>query len=193
MKNPKVVTIKIAGPAGLGIKSSGLLLSKILVAHGYYICDYNEYPSLVRGGHNTYQVSFSLQEIHAPYCKVDILFSLKPGHWQEHQEELKSDALVFSEEKVKGILPLPLSEIALKAGSPLTANIICLGVITFLFSLDQKICKKIITTTYKKGSEENLKAFDLGYKYISQTFKGGGRRGTPKQRGPLWVFLGENA
>jgi len=49
-----VFTIKIAGPAGAGIKSSGLLLSNILVRHGFNIRDYVEYPSLVKGCHNTY-------------------------------------------------------------------------------------------------------------------------------------------
>ena len=75
----KVKTIKISGPAGLGIKSGGLLLSRILLKHGYFIHDYTEYPSLIRGGHNTYQVSFSSQEVKAPFYKIDYFFALKPN------------------------------------------------------------------------------------------------------------------
>ena len=44
----KVWTIKIAGPAGTGIKSVGNLLSQILNQNGYFLKDYSEYPSLVR-------------------------------------------------------------------------------------------------------------------------------------------------
>ena len=54
----KVWTVKIAGPAGAGVKSAGLLLAQILNESGYFLKDYSEYPSLVRGGHNTYQISF---------------------------------------------------------------------------------------------------------------------------------------
>ena len=61
----KIWTIKIAGPAGTGIKSVGNLLSQILSQSGYYLKDYSEYPSLVRGGHNTYQVSFSTELVFA--------------------------------------------------------------------------------------------------------------------------------
>ncbi|MBU3935662.1 2-oxoacid:acceptor oxidoreductase family protein, partial [Patescibacteria group bacterium] len=71
-----IITIKIAGPAGLGIKSGGLLLSEILLAHGFHLHDYSEYPSLIRGGHNTYQVSFSSSNFFAPLYQVDLFFSL---------------------------------------------------------------------------------------------------------------------
>ena len=84
----KVYTIKIAGPAGLGIKSIGQLFSKILIAHGFNLADYSEYPSLVRGGHNTYQISFSKDEVFAPHYQIDIFFSILANHWQMHQNEL---------------------------------------------------------------------------------------------------------
>ena len=69
----KVWTVKIAGPAGTGIKSAGLLLAKMLNESGYFLQDYSEYPSLVRGGHNTYQVSFSTEKV---YCVHKKLFCL---------------------------------------------------------------------------------------------------------------------
>lgn len=71
------MTLKISGPAGAGIKSSGLLLSRILINHGFYTADYSEYPSLIRGGLNTYQLTFSDLPLFSPYQKVDLSFDIK--------------------------------------------------------------------------------------------------------------------
>ena len=152
----KVMTIKIAGPAGMGIKSSGLLLSRILLTHGFNIIDYSEYPSLIRGGHNTYQLSFSPQKIHSVSQTVDIFFSLTANHHQQHRSEFHSKTLVFTPKN------LPHDQLSSKR-----SNIICLGIVAFLFDLDKKLCRQHIKTQYPKFSISNLKAFDLGLSHAS--------------------------
>jgi len=164
----QVCTVKIAGPAGTGIKSSGLLLSQILLHHGFNIRDYSEYPSLVRGGHNTYQVSFSLGEIFAPHQKIDLFFALQPHHWQQHQQEFDQKSLVFAPDST---LTLPLGELATQIGGPLYINTLCLGVAAYVLNLDQKTCLKIINHQFGSGSP-NLKAFKTGFTYASQNFSG---------------------
>ena len=159
-------TLKIVGPAGSGIKSSGLLLSNLLLKHGYYLRDYSEYPSLVRGGHNTYQVTFSQKEIFAPHSHIDVFFSLFPGHWQAHNSEFSSTTLVFGDDTTH---PLPLKALSSQLGSPLSANTICLGVAAFLLSLDTKICASEIKAVYGNKSV-NLKAFSVGYEYARQHY-----------------------
>jgi len=162
-----VYTVKIAGPAGAGIKSSGLLLSNILLKHGFNIRDYSEYPSLVRGGHNTYQVSFSAGEVFAPHFNIDIFFSLISGHWQAHQTEFSTNTLVFGDDAA---IPLPLKELTDQVGSPVFGNTICVGVGAFLLNLDKNICSECITKTY--GSDPtNISAFDLGYDYASKNYQ----------------------
>lgn len=47
---------KVGGPAGEGIMTTGLIFSKVVSRHGWQVFDYTEYPSLITGGHNTYQV-----------------------------------------------------------------------------------------------------------------------------------------
>ena len=70
-----VVSVKIGGPAGMGVKSVGLMLAKIAARSGYQICDNTEYPSLIRGGHNVMQVNFSEREVTAPRLKSDLLIA----------------------------------------------------------------------------------------------------------------------
>ncbi len=164
-------TIKIAGPAGSGIKSAGQLFSKILIDHGFNLADYSEYPSLVRGGHNTYQITFSDQKVFSTHFNVDLFFSVYPGHWQQHQDEFSKSTLVFSEEDFSGVkskanfINLPLKEMATEAGSSMVINTLCLGVATYLYNLDAKKAKEFICEAYAKYGEINCKAFDLSYEY----------------------------
>lgn len=162
-----VYTVKIAGPAGQGIKSSGLLLSNILLKHGFNLRDYSEYPSLVRGGHNTYQVSFSAGDIFAPHFNIDIFFSLIPSHWQAHQTEFSTSTLVFGDDAT---IPLPLKELIGQLGTTVYGNTICLGVCAYLLNLDKNICSECITKTYGSDST-NISAFDLGYEYAQKNYQ----------------------
>lgn len=170
-------TIKIAGPAGLGIKSIGQLFSKILIAHGFNLADYSEYPSLIRGGHNTYQISFSKNKIFAPHYNVDIFFSILSGHWQTHQSEFSSKTLIFSDENLnkndlkKGIFAnLPLKELANEVGSPIVVNTISLGVAAYLFNFDLNLTKTIVCGFFKTFSDLNCRALESGYNYAQNNF-----------------------
>jgi 2-oxoglutarate ferredoxin oxidoreductase subunit alpha len=167
-------TIKIAGPAGSGIKSAGQLFSKFLIDHGFNLVDYSEYPSLVRGGHNTYQITFSDQKVFSTHFNVDLFFSVYPSHWQQHLDEFSKDTLVFSDEDFSDIkskakfINLPLKEMATEAGSLLVINTLCLGVAAYLYNLDVKKAKELICETYAKYGELNCKSFDLAYEYAQK-------------------------
>ncbi|MFA5827785.1 MAG: 2-oxoacid:acceptor oxidoreductase subunit alpha [Candidatus Shapirobacteria bacterium] len=172
----QVFTIKIAAPAGLGVKSGGQLLSKALVAHGFNIKDYNEYPSLVRGGHNTYQVSACIDKIYAPHFSVDLFFSVQSGHWQPHVDEFHDDSLIFGDEpfentSTKGhYINLPIKELSTSVGNNLVGNTICLGVAAFLLGLSTEIAKNSITSQYGKNAEINHQAFNVGYTYAKNNY-----------------------
>jgi len=163
----KVWTVKIAGPAGAGVKSAGLLLAQILNESGYFLKDYSEYPSLVRGGHNTYQISFSKGEVFGVYQKLDVLISLSAGHWQEHEKEMKKGGLIFTDNE--GENNLPLNEMSLQLGSRIYANTITLGLLVYLFALDKKLSLKIVSKHFGEN-ENNQRAFESGFKYGENNF-----------------------
>lgn len=163
--NNDVLTIKLAGPAGAGIKSSGLLLSQILLRHGYHLCDYSEYPSLVRGGHNTYQVSFSKNPIHSVYHQTDIFFSLHPDHWKIHRSEFHSRTLVLGDDTP---ISIPLSQMNDSLGSRIYINTICLGITAFLLNLDRNFVHRLVSNHYHSPSGDNGQAFLLGYDYAQK-------------------------
>ena len=66
-------TWKIGGEAGFGIMTTGLLFSKIAARRGYEIFDFVEYPSLIRGGHNAYEVNVSDSPVGSLKKEIDCL------------------------------------------------------------------------------------------------------------------------
>ncbi len=113
------ISIKIAGPAGFGIKVTGSILAKIFLRLGYAVFAYTEYPSLIRGGHNTFQVdvapavyperspaaagraegSRKFSSVNSPASKVDILIALTGEAIEKEKDNLKKDGLVIADIK----------------------------------------------------------------------------------------------
>lgn len=150
----------------MGIKVSGQILAEILVRHGFNIRDYTEYPSLIRGGHNTYQISFSHDKLFTIRRTVDLFFSLAPGHWQEHESEFTSKTGVFGED---GYNSFPLTGLSAPLKSKLYNNTICLGALSHLIGLDTSICKEVIQKKFGADSPNN-QAFDIGSEFAAANF-----------------------
>lgn len=67
---------KISGAAGEGIKVAGLIFSEACLQSGLYVFGYTEYPSLIRGGLNTFQVRAGTQSLDCAEPKFDLEISL---------------------------------------------------------------------------------------------------------------------
>ena len=86
---------KIGGEAGFGIMTTGLFFSKIATQSGYRIFDYAEYPSLIRGGHNTYDVLVSDEEVWTSQIAIDMLVCLNKDTYALHKSRLKESSMVI--------------------------------------------------------------------------------------------------
>src|SRR3989344_843234 len=91
----KRITWKIGGEAGFGIMLAGATFSKVLARAGFYPIEINEYPSLIRGGHNTVAITFSDEKIFAPYKPVDILIALNSATIEYHKDELSQNGVIL--------------------------------------------------------------------------------------------------
>ena len=105
----KIFTLKIAGMAGQGIKSSGILYARFANRSGKHIYNYIEYPSVIRGGHNVMQINISDEEVMGPSSKTDfasvvcdsrftrsVRFSVFPGITVDTRSGSKKDCFDFS-------------------------------------------------------------------------------------------------
>lgn len=181
-----VVSVKIGGPAGTGVKSVGLMLAKIAARSGYQICDNTEYPSLIRGGHNVTQVNFSEREVTAPRIKSDLLIAFDQLTIDLHFSEIeRGGGIIFDSDsgmdvskvsKDVSLYGIPLKKLAQEAGEKnIFVNIVALSAAIGLLSGNIETFKKLIEEEYgdkgEKIVEADKKAADLGYSYVLANFK----------------------
>lgn len=182
MANEKF-SIKIAGEAGMGIKSSALSLAEYLNQHGYYIYNYLEYPSLIRGGHNISQIIFSEEPVRSPEKQINGLIAMDQLSLNLHAIELKpnSPAIFDSESKLTfptgtaGVpVAIPLKKLARESGvGDIGQNTVALGALIFLLGGQTKFFLDQISKQFAKKPEfieSNKKAFQSGYDFASQNF-----------------------
>jgi len=93
------VRIRIGGPAGFGIKAAGQSLARVFSAAGYHCFDLTEYPSLIKGGHNTYHLRVSADPIFSHVMPTDVLVALDRDTMRLHVAELTEGGAVIYDPK----------------------------------------------------------------------------------------------
>ncbi len=172
------LTIKIVGPAGFGIKVTGMMLAKYFLRSDCFVFAYTEYPSLIRGGHNTFQVDIAKKEINSAAEKCNVLIALNKDSLIQELKNINTNALVIYDEQIENnfslpkninLLPAPLMEIAKNNGGDLMKNTVALGVLLGALDLSLEVLNKILAETFgHKGSmaEQNKKALQTGFEWI---------------------------
>jgi 2-oxoglutarate ferredoxin oxidoreductase subunit alpha len=182
------LTWKIGGEAGYGIMSTGVIFSRIFTKKGYFVIDNNEYPSLIRGGHNTYTVRVSSNQIFSIDKDINILVALNQETLTLHQEEVTYGGYIIYDEDVCDIkdikrarkdinyIMVPFSKIVSELGAPkVMINNISLGASVALLNYDMEILKNVIKDSFsRKGTkivDLNIRSSELGYKYVKEKIK----------------------
>lgn len=174
---------KIGGEAGQGIKVTGQMFAKMCARHGLNVVGYSEYPSLIRGGHNTYQVLASRKMIRAPRKPVDLLIALTPETIAGHFRELGRLSTVIYDAKQLPVPPrqkgvrwraVPFEDLAVKAGgSKVMRNTVALGATFAMMGCDFGVLKDILEETFRSKGEVakiNVAAARLGFDYIHEHY-----------------------
>ncbi len=153
-------TWKIGGEAGFGIMTTGTVFSKIASRFGYHIFDYVEYPSLIRGGHNAYEVHVSETEVSFLKPEIDVLVCLNKETYDKHKNRLTSASIIIYDKEEFEIkenyrkIVIPFKKILsdLK-GQPIMKNTIALGASIGLLGGDTNELIKIISEQFAKKGE----------------------------------------
>lgn len=179
-----VFRIKIAGQAGQGIKSSGLILSKFLTRNNHFIYNYIEYPSLIRGGHNVIHINFSKSKVFGPSNQTDFLLALNSEAILKHRNSLTKNSVIIFDSNTKFnqdlipdycfFLKAPLNQLAKEAGGgELLINVVSLGILCFLLDGDLEIFNDLLRDEYgsnPKVLESDYKAIKLGFDFAFNNF-----------------------
>lgn len=170
-------TWKIGGEAGFGIMTTGLVFSRIANRLGYYTFDYPQYPSLIRGGHNTIDTVVSDTEVFSLKNTIDFLVCLNKETFILHKDKLTKDSYIlfdpddFNPEGDYVKVAVPFGQILKKLQAQVVMkNTVALGASLAILGSDLKILFEIIEQQFaKKGDqvvEHNKKFAEEGFNHV---------------------------
>lgn len=180
----EVLSVMIGGQAGYGIMTSGELIARSFSRGGLHVHTDVEYPSLIRGGHNTYQICASAKEVSGIREKVDVLIALDDRTLREHTTEVKEGGQALfdlyatpidvkkSIPDLKGeVVPVPLSDIVKeKKGDTVMRNTVAIGACMGIIDYDFSYLESAIRSTFGKKDESvanaNVDAARAGYDFV---------------------------
>ena len=183
------LSIMIGGEAGYGIMTSGEILARSFSRAGLHVHTDVEYPSLIRGGHNTYQVVASQKEVHAMIERVDVLIALDDRTMREHPRELSPESQILFDlferpvdpkkeyPDLKGeVVPIPLSDIVKERnGDKVMRNTVSIGACMALIDYDFSHLEGVIRSAFGKKDPEianaNVASAKAGFDFVMQNSK----------------------
>ncbi len=126
------IAIKVGAIAGQGAFVTGRTLCHIFANAGYNVFGYPEYPSLVRGGHNMYQVVVSTEDVACPMEESDILLAVDKHAILFHLKSVKKGGVVICDKNIEvsrsdvNVVKLDIEQIIQQAGGTIKMKNIAL-------------------------------------------------------------------
>jgi 2-oxoglutarate ferredoxin oxidoreductase subunit alpha len=177
-------SIQIATVNGSGSQSSNNVLMRAIFQMGVPVSGKNLFPSNIQGLPTWFTIRVSKNSYVARKREVDLLIAMNAQTAREDVESLAAGAAVVFEqtlglEKIRKDLvfyPVPFAELAKEVIEEvrlrtLLANMIYVGVVGQLLSIDMEKIKTAITKQFKskaKAIELNMKAIDIGFDYAKK-------------------------
>ncbi len=136
--------VLIGGAAGQGSKSTGQLIAKTLNRYGYKIFIHEDYPSLIKGGHNFSLIRAAREEKRSTKRKVDFLLALNQETVEKHKEKLDG-SLVFNSDKIEADgIGVPTTEIAAKKGEKIMQNTALLAAFCKVIGVEWSVLSEVV-------------------------------------------------
>jgi 2-oxoglutarate ferredoxin oxidoreductase subunit alpha len=183
------LTWMIGGEAGFGIQSAGNFFAMAANRGGLYAFANPEYPSLIRGGHNSECVRVSEKHVGIHKERLDLLLAMNRETLELHLKEMvQGGGVVYDAENVKmegltvpggvKMFDVPLRKLAMEEGKgDITRNTVGIGACLGLVDYDMEIFYSILKEAFaRKGDEvvnNNIAAARAGYDYVRKKYKGG--------------------
>ena len=178
-------SIQVATINGSGSQSSNNVLMRSIFRMGVPVSGKNLFPSNIAGLPTWFTIRASKQGYIARRKEVDFLVAMNPQTAQEDVESLRPGAAVVYEQSLKldGLrkdlvfYPVPFAELAKQVTEEvklrkLLANMIYVGVVGQLLSIDKEEIKKSVVKQFQSKAKAialNQKAIDLGFEYAEQS------------------------
>ncbi len=179
-------SFKIGGAAGEGVMVIGRTAGKLFTRGGYYVFGYPEYPSLIRGGHNSYQIRISDEKVLSPSKYTNIVVALNKNSVKFHKDSLSKDGILLYDSAID-LSGVEIREDIIKCGLPVLgllkeanaepkmANVLLLGAMIGLVKYPVEMLNELIRQEFSRKGEEvvnkNIAAAKVAYEYVMKNAK----------------------
>ena len=179
------ISVKIVGASGQGLNSIGAIVAKGLKRSGYCVFGYREYPSLIKGGHASYQLNVSNERVRSTETKVNVLVALNHHGLELNMEELKEGGIVlhvtpgwqFPERHLKlikerslRVLCFPVDDILTRLGGmAILSNVLLTAFVWSMLDQEVDALKSLVGEKFAKKKallELNMRCIDEGYSFV---------------------------
>ena len=167
------LSILVGGKAGDGIRQAGQTLARLLNRIGYRIFFYDDYPSLIRGGHNFSIIRASKRKIQAHKEKVDLIVALNQDTVEKHKHRLNPGGVILYDSKkveAQGVGVDFMGLVKELEGSSIMRNTTALGALAKMLNLEWEMLERVITDTMDKKVDLNLKIAQSAYHRVEKAW-----------------------
>ncbi len=154
----EVFTFLVGGKAGQGVRSAGSTAASIFNEMGRGVFQMDDYPSLIRGGHNFSVVSTARGEISSHYMEAQLIVALDRHSHDRHIDHLADDGVMVHDADVDGDgIPLPIMEKAEQYERPdLISGVSSIAVLCAAIGMSPGRMEDVVRRAYSSHVEDNL-------------------------------------
>ncbi len=163
-------TVIIGGKAGQGTTKAGTTAASLFASMNRDIIQMNDYPSLIRGGHNFSVISSSVGPIYSHYLEANLIVALDKRSYDTHKDHLAPNGImVVDSNEVKGEgIGIPITTVAKRYANPsLISGLASIPILAATLGITSQDVEELIRKEYARNLEENL-AFSLSIYDIAE-------------------------
>ena len=180
------ISIKFVGASGQGINSIGEIVGKALKRSGYCVFGYREYPSLIKGGHASYQLDISNERVRSSETKVNLLVALNHHALELNMQDLKPGGTVVHvtpgwefpvrhkkliKDRSLRIVYFPLNDILTRLGAkPIISNVLLSAYVWAMLGQDVSVLRSVVSQRFETKQnllERNMRSVQEGYTFVN--------------------------
>jgi len=170
----KEISILVGGKAGDGIRQAGHVIARFLNRIGYRIFFYDDYPSLIRGGHNFSIIRASEKRIIAHKETVDVIVALNQDAVNNHKHRLNPGGIILYDSNKADAegLGIDFMDIVKKFdGKPIMRNTAAIGALAGVLNIEWSVLEMVIKDAVGHEIDLNLKIARNAYDWIESPSK----------------------
>ncbi|MBM3227559.1 2-oxoacid:acceptor oxidoreductase subunit alpha [Candidatus Peribacteria bacterium] len=180
------VSLKVTGAQGQGVNSVGEMCAKGLKRAGYCLFGYREYMSLIKGGHSSFQLDVSDEQIESSETQVDILVCFNHHGLERNALEVKKGGVIIHQtpqwkfpydvqksldDRGVTIVNLPSEEILQKIkAKPMLGNVLITSVVWSILGRSADDLKDLVREQFghkgEKVLEMNFQCIHEGFDFV---------------------------